>query len=264
MKLIRLSILLLVPFFGNAQTNAASHYNPNAPLGSYSNHFMQDSVAVHFAFNSDYPQLGFMGRLDDFWTNDLVLRAYTDTVGDVESNLKLAEMRLVAVEKLLTKDIVVRDRIIIGEDLSKLSDKDKRRVDVIAIKVLKVEEVKEVVQEMPAIDVKLGVPIALGIEFYNNSPNVIPEFYPELERLLGIMQVDTTLKAFLKGHVCCMPEPDLSLRRAQTVHNYLLDNGISADRITSEGFSNTQPLYEEVDEWSQQKNRRVEVVFSRD
>lgn len=254
MKHLQLSLLLLFPPAIQAQTNAATHYNPNAPLGSYSNHAMFDSVAVHFAFNSDWPKYG---NLTNFWSNTVILKAYTDTVGNTASNLKLAEMRLAAVEKLLTSDMVVSERQIIGEDLSELSDKDKRRVDVIAIKVPVKEEPKTIEK------IELGIPIPLKIVFEGGTPTILEESFPEIDRLLEIMQSDSTLHVQLNGHVCCENDLDLSVRRARAVKSVLMNNGIAEERMTTEGFGNTKPLFEDDTEEHRHRNRRVEAVFSR-
>jgi len=262
MKYLQL-FLLLLPLAGNAQ-NAATHHNPNAPLGSFGNHTMFDSVAVHFGFNSDWVNAKSVDgiveimSLTNLRSNSVVLKAYTDTVGDKASNLKLAEMRLNAVEKLLTSDVVVVERQIIGEDLSELADKDKRRVDVIA----QFEKVPEpIVKETPKVE--LGVPIPLKIVFEGGTANILEESYPEIDRLLEIMKSDTTLKVQLNGHVCCDNDKELSIQRARAVKSVLMNNGIAETRMTTEGFGNTKPLFEDDTEEHRHRNRRVEAVFSR-
>jgi outer membrane protein OmpA-like peptidoglycan-associated protein len=70
-----------------------------------------------------------------------------------------------------------------------------------------------------------------------------------------------TLKTFSKfysGEV-----DDISLKRAKTVYNFLLSNGISADRITYKGFASSRPIYPlpEKNEEERVANRRVEILI---
>ncbi len=262
MKQLQLAILLFCPLIGHSQ----KEYNPNAPSGSYSNHFRFDSVSIHFAFNSDWVRTGKplseTFGLYNLWSDTVILKAYTDTVGDDASNLKLAEMRLNAVEKVLPKEMFVLKREIIGEDLSSMSDKDKRRVDVLAaFTPYKNKTVVPEPKEIPKVE--LGIPIPLKIVFEGGTANILEESYPEIDRLLEIMKSDVTLKVQLNGHVCCDNDQDLSERRARAVKSVLMNNGITENRMTTEGFGNTQPLFEDDTEEHRHRNRRVEAVFSR-
>ena len=81
-----------------------------APILSFSQATVWvDSMSVYFEFNSH--EIHFQNRqnsetktkLSKLKNQSLVLRAYTDSVGSKEYNLKLAEMRLEAVKKFLEK-----------------------------------------------------------------------------------------------------------------------------------------------------------------
>jgi len=67
----------------------------------------------------------------------------------------------------------------------------------------------------------------------------------------------------VKGHTDSMGSEkhnqELSERRAKTVKNYLIDKGVSAQRITAIGFGETMPIAPNDSTESRQKNRRVEV-----
>jgi outer membrane protein OmpA-like peptidoglycan-associated protein len=52
---------------------------------------------------------------------------------------------------------------------------------------------------------------------------------------------------------------DLSTRRAKAVMNYFTRHGIAADRLTSKGYGETQPVGNNYTEEGRVKNRRVEL-----
>ncbi len=51
----------------------------------------------------------------------------------------------------------------------------------------------------------------------------------------------------------------LSLRRAETVRNYLTEHGVPADKITVQGKGKSDPIADNKTEAGRAKNRRVEV-----
>lgn len=56
---------------------------------------------------------------------------------------------------------------------------------------------------------------------------------------------------------------ELSERRNATVTAYLISRGIPADRISSEGFGESQPRVPTADGVRDQQNNRVEITYSR-
>ena len=53
----------------------------------------------------------------------------------------------------------------------------------------------------------------------------------------------------------------LSKERAAAVKNYLVSNGVAADRLTSDGFGDTQPIGSNTTAAGRANNRRVEVKY---
>ncbi len=53
---------------------------------------------------------------------------------------------------------------------------------------------------------------------------------------------------------------DLSMKRAQTVRDYLVSRGIAADRVTAQGLGSTRPIAENTSAEGRANNRRVEIV----
>jgi outer membrane protein OmpA-like peptidoglycan-associated protein len=107
------------------------------------------------------------------------------------------------------------------------------------------------------------IPINLNIQFvgdqsvYLNESSIL-----EVVTLLEFLKKNPNKKAFIRGHVCCANDIELSIQRAFAVYNDLLLEGIDASRISYQGFGNTLPISPEFNEEMRQLNRRVDVIFS--
>ena len=105
--------------------------------------------------------------------------------------------------------------------------------------------------------------------FVGNKDILLPKSVPELSKVLKFMQMSECMKIELAGHVNVPNSPkvaessahfDLSTRRAKRVFDYLIENGISKDRIQYKGYGNWEMRYPKaVRETQQAKNRRVEI-----
>lgn len=97
------------------------------------------------------------------------------------------------------------------------------------------------------------------------------ESKPALDRLYEALKANPTMKIQIEGHVCCIRDYDdaldidnndnhLSLNRAKQVYIYLVERGISADRLKYVGFGRSKPIVaEEETEEDANANRRVEI-----
>lgn len=103
------------------------------------------------------------------------------------------------------------------------------------------------------------------IEFVPGSSEFLPTAEPKLKRLKDFLALNAAVKVEIQGHVHADGEntfagQKLSEARAKRVVNYLVENGINKDRLTSVGYGNTKPIYPEAKfAYEEQANRRVEV-----
>jgi outer membrane protein OmpA-like peptidoglycan-associated protein len=103
------------------------------------------------------------------------------------------------------------------------------------------------------------------IEFVPGSSEFLPTAEPKLKRLKDFLALNAQVKVEIQGHVHATGENSfaaqkLSEARAKRVMMYLVDNGISKDRLTSVGFGNTKPIYKDAKfAYEEQANRRVEI-----
>lgn len=88
---------------------------------------------------------------------------------------------------------------------------------------------------------------------------------PSLDSLKSLLDLNTTLKIQLSSHTDCRGEVDynesLSQKRAESAVNYLVEGGISPDRLSAKGYGESLPSVEcSCDDCSSddhQKNRRT-------
>lgn len=108
------------------------------------------------------------------------------------------------------------------------------------------------------------------IHFQPTRHFLLPESEIILNELLQTMQNNPNLAISIEGHVCCVaPEKDaldidtyelkLSENRAKYIYDFLVTNGIEANRLAYIGFGKRNPIVAiERNEFDAQKNRRVE------
>lgn len=106
-----------------------------------------------------------------------------------------------------------------------------------------------------------------NIQFEFDQYVLLPISFPQLDKVVEIMTLQSGWKAELSGHTDYIGTDDynleLSRNRAGSVRNYLLSKGIAPGRITAEGYGKTKPLVSDRDGSARTINRRVEVRFVR-
>lgn len=125
------------------------------------------------------------------------------------------------------------------------------------------KEYREVEKEIKLAKMAEGVKIVLRNIFFDYGKSTLrPESSGELDRLLKLLTDAPTVKIEISGHTDnkgtkAINKP-LSENRAKAVVAYLVKNGIAADRLTSAGYADEQPITDNKTEDGRQQNRRVE------
>ncbi len=112
---------------------------------------------------------------------------------------------------------------------------------------------------------EVGKALILKNVFFEQSKYVLlPESYPELDKLVRTMQQNPTIRIEISGHTDNIGDPRLNVSlsefRARVVMNYLTRQGISENRIETKGYGGTRPLAGNATESQREQNRRVEFV----
>jgi outer membrane protein OmpA-like peptidoglycan-associated protein len=105
--------------------------------------------------------------------------------------------------------------------------------------------------------------IPLSHVFFQQGRAILKsESYPELDRLVALMQDNPAMKIELAGHTDNVGDQQillqLSQQRVQAVKEYLVSKGIRKDRIAGKGYGPTRPLVPNNSNENRERNRRVE------
>jgi outer membrane protein OmpA-like peptidoglycan-associated protein len=103
--------------------------------------------------------------------------------------------------------------------------------------------------------------ILKNIFFEFNKADLLPASFNELQKLHDLMVKNATLKIKIEGHTDNHGNYEfnlqLSKKRAESVVLYLINKGISSDRMESAGFSYAIPVASNDTPEGRQLNRRV-------
>jgi outer membrane protein OmpA-like peptidoglycan-associated protein len=99
--------------------------------------------------------------------------------------------------------------------------------------------------------------------FEVGNSKIDPDSYSELDLLVNVLNENPTMVIQLEGHTdyvgIASDNLRLSQRRVQSVRDYLVNKGISRNRIKTKAFGGTQPLSRDNTPEAHRLNRRVEV-----
>lgn len=108
-----------------------------------------------------------------------------------------------------------------------------------------------------------------NLYFVGDQAILLPKSEPELPKILRFMQSNPYMVIEIAGHINKPNEPKvaentshfrLSVNRAKMVHDYLLSNGISEERISFAGYGNWEMVFPKaISQKHQALNRRVEL-----
>lgn len=108
--------------------------------------------------------------------------------------------------------------------------------------------------------------IVESIEFVPGTSEVTNASIPNLVRLRDFLALNSELEIEIQGHVFdpgknTFAAQRVSEARAKRIYKYLVDNGIDKDRLSTQGYGNTRPLYPKPKfYYEEQANRRVEIM----
>jgi OOP family OmpA-OmpF porin len=101
------------------------------------------------------------------------------------------------------------------------------------------------------------------MQFNFDKATLRPENRELLSKIVGILLTSKNYGIYVYGHTDDIGSEeynlDLSERRAQTVREYLTENGIAPEIITSKGFGQSRPIVPGSSAEARAENRRVEI-----
>ena len=126
----------------------------------------------------------------------------------------------------------------------------------------------EINKDLFLVPIHIGETLPLNNLFFEKGKaTLLPESFPELDRLAEILKQNTRIHIELGGHTDNIGRLEdllaLSQSRVQTVKDYLVKNGIASTRIEGKGYGSAHPIEKNDTEENRLKNRRVEFKITK-
>ena len=115
-------------------------------------------------------------------------------------------------------------------------------------------------------DINTRIPMQ-AIFFQQSQAIILESSYPELDRLFSILSDNPNLCIRIEGHTDNIGKAEelfrLSENRAAAIRDFLVQKGISPQRLDVVGHGPKFPLTDNSSDTLRQKNRRVEIVITK-
>jgi outer membrane protein OmpA-like peptidoglycan-associated protein len=112
--------------------------------------------------------------------------------------------------------------------------------------------------------IEVGAQMQLhNIYYETDSFAILPESVPELQTLVDFLNNNAKLKVEIQGHTDSSGDAAnnqvLSEKRAKSVLNYLVENGVAQNRLNSRGFGDSVPISTNETPDGRRLNRRTTI-----
>ena len=123
-----------------------------------------------------------------------------------------------------------------------------------------------IVRDYALTPIEVGSTVNLeNVLFDRGNATMLPGSYETLDEVATFLQENPAVEIEVAGHTDNQGRADLNLalsrERAVAVREYLVEQGVEADRITQQGYGGTRPLVSNAIEEERSKNRRVEFTI---
>ncbi len=131
----------------------------------------------------------------------------------------------------------------------------------------KIERLKRELLKMKAKETNRGLVLTLGnVLFDLNKADLKPGGMRTIKKLAEFMQSDPKRNVMIEGYTdstgTAAYNEKLSLKRAESVRDALVNDGINPQRIVTKGYGPKYPIASNKTADGRQQNRRVEIVIS--
>lgn len=103
-----------------------------------------------------------------------------------------------------------------------------------------------------------------NVLFERGTANLVDSAYQDLDKVVDMMNENPKLKIEIGGHTDNQGDARLNLKlsqqRVETVIDYLINKGLSRNRIVGKGYGGTRPIASNHSENTRKLNRRVEFT----
>ncbi|MGB0524769.1 MAG: OmpA family protein [Flammeovirgaceae bacterium] len=155
-----------------------------------------------------------------------------------------------------------------GEHYGIVAEEDKHISASANIKVTGSGEYIEIEKNLYLVPLEVGKTVRVNNVFFARSkPELLPKSFPELDRIVELMNTHPRMEIELGGHTDGIGNPVLLMKlsndRVKAVKRYLVSKGISDKRIGGRGYGRSRPIAPNNTEENRKKNRRVEFKITK-
>ena len=136
-----------------------------------------------------------------------------------------------------------------------------------ATAALRAQLLRQLNEVLQTTDTPRGLVVNMAdVLFETNKYALSQDAQLKLAKLSGIIQAHPGLNLAIEGYTDTTGTPDynlkLSQQRADTVRDFLVSQGLSADIITAKGLGQADPVADNGTAAGRKQNRRVEIIVS--
>jgi len=111
----------------------------------------------------------------------------------------------------------------------------------------------------------LVITLSGSVLFTSGRSTLLANARPKLDEVATALQKSDAEKFVVEGHTDSIgsdaTNEELSYRRAQTVHDYLIERGVPAEKIRAVGYGKSRPVADNTTAEGRANNRRVEIII---
>lgn len=146
------------------------------------------------------------------------------------------------------------------------ADAASARDEVAASRAMQMDLQRQIA-ELNARETDRGLVVTLGdVLFATGKSNLMGAAGANLDKLAAFLGEYPDRTVLIEGHTDSVGSEEsnqfLSQRRAESVRSYLVNRGVSANRVTTAGLGEGSPVASNDTATGRQQNRRVEVIIS--
>lgn len=150
---------------------------------------------------------------------------------------------------------------IAGNAVGRYMDEQQRELE----RELSREQAEDEIQISRLADNSLKLDVSSEVTFDFDSSMIKVGFRDSLNKVAGILADYPSTAVHIIGHTDNVGAEqynhDLSVRRADSVRNYLVTQGVNARRARRQGFGETLPVADNSTPSGRERNRRVEIYL---
>jgi outer membrane protein OmpA-like peptidoglycan-associated protein/flagellar hook assembly protein FlgD len=131
-----------------------------------------------------------------------------------------------------------------------------------------IQVLRDIQTDILVIPTPLGLKIMINsIQFEYNKADLLPASFDILKRLIDKLEKFPNYRVRIAGHTDSIGSDEynqkLSERRALSVYKHLVERDVDKERLSTEGFGETQPIDDNETEQGRARNRRVEFYLTK-